>query len=334
MTPDKERLRIGFIGAGGIAGRHVGVMAGMGDVAIVGVADPDVARALQLAEGAGARAYRSHTDLLQMEDLDAVYICVPPFAHGDVEAAVIDAGLPFFVEKPLSLDMQSADRIARMVEERGIIAAVGYHWRYLDTVEEARGLLADNPAVLVNGYWLDQTPPPQWWWRHDRSGGQIVEQATHIIDLARHLVGEIVEVYAQGARTAERNDFPGLDVPTATAAALRFASGAIGTLSATCLLRWGHRSGLHLFGDGLAIELSDREIMVDVGRGRPVRQAGSDPVEREDRDFLDAVRGLPNRIRSPYREALKSHRVALAIARSIESGRPVVLEPAREFADV
>ena len=194
--------------------------------------------------------------------------------------------------------------------------------------------MATTRLALVVGHWLDQTPPPQWWWRQDRSGGQIVEQATHIIDLARHLVGEIIEVYAQGAHTASRSDFPGLDIATATAVSLRFATGAVGTLSATCLLGWGHRIGLHLFCDGLAIELSDREIMVDVGRGRPVRQAGEDPVAREDRDFVDAVRGLPNRIRSPYGEALKTHRVALAIAQSAASSRPVAInEPVAELAD-
>jgi len=326
MTMAQRRLRIGFIGAGGIAARHVGVLSGMEDVTIVGVADPDFARAEELAGRVGARAYNSHADLIAMEELDAVYICVPPFAHGAIETAVMAEDLPFFVEKPLSLDIVAAERIARQVEERGLVTAVGYHWRYLDTVEEARGLLADNPAALTVGHWLDQTPPPRWWWRQDRSGGQIVEQATHIIDLARHLVGEITEVYAQGAQTPARHDFPGLDVATATAISMRFATGAVGTLAATCLLGWGHRTGLHLFCDGLAIELSDRYLMVDVGRGRPVRQAGSDPVEREDRDFVNAVRGLPNRIRSPYSEALKTHRVALAIAQSAASHRPVAIE--------
>lgn len=332
MNRERQRLRIGFIGAGGIAARHVGVLAGMEDVAIAGVADPDFARATGLAERLGARAYKSHADLLDRERLEAVYICVPPFAHGELEAAVIDAGLPFFVEKPLSLDVASAERIGRKVEKSGIVTAVGYHWRYLDTVEEARSLLACNPAALVNGYWLDQTPPPQWWWRQDRSGGQIVEQATHIIDLARHLVGEITEVHAVGARTVARPDFPGLDIATATAASWRFDSGAVGTLSAICLLGWAHRTGMHLFCDRLAIELSDREIMVDVGHGRPMRHAEGDPVAREDRDFLDAVRGLSNRLRSPYGEALKTHRVALAIAHSVTSGQPVAIESAAEMA--
>jgi predicted dehydrogenase len=303
----------------------------MADAAIVGIADPDFARANQFAERYGANPYNSHADLLGMESLDAVYVCVPPFAHGEIEAAVIAAGLPFFVEKPLSLEIASAERIAREVEAHGIVTAVGYHWRYLDTVEEARGLLKGNPAALVAGHWLDQTPPPRWWWREELSGGQIVEQATHVIDLARHLVGEIVHVHAQGAHTP-RPDFAGLNIATAVAATLRFDSGAVGSLAATCLLRWGHRIGLHLFCDGLAIELSDRDIMVDVGRGRPVRHAGGDPLEREDRDFIDAVLGLPNRIRAPYSEALKTHRVALAIAQSLKTGRPVSIET-KEMAD-
>ena len=324
MKTEQYPVRIAFIGAGGIAERHLGVLRQMEDVRIAAFADPDFLRADALAAQLGAKAYRSHQDMLRMESLDAVYICVPPFAHGEPEDDVIRADLPFFVEKPVSLDFDTANTIAAKIEDRGLITATGYHWRYLDTVEEARGLLTNNPARLVSGYWLDQTPPPKWWWRQSSSGGQVVEQATHIVDLARYTVGEIVEVFAQTGH-APRADFPDLDVATSTAVTVRFASGAVGNLSATCLLRWGHRIGLHLFADGLAIELSDREIMVDVGRGRPIRQAGEDPVFLEDRDFIDAVKGLGNRIRCPYGEALKTHRAAVSIARSADTGKPIAL---------
>ncbi|MDI6024745.1 Gfo/Idh/MocA family oxidoreductase [Corticibacterium sp. UT-5YL-CI-8] len=334
MSVERGPTRIGFIGAGGIADRHIGTLQHMPDVEIVGFADLDFGRAQALASKVGARAYKSHQDLMDREELDAVYICVPPFAHGDPEKAAIEAGLPFFVEKPLSLMIDTAEEIARDVEKSGLITAAGYHWRYLDTVEEARDLLHDNPAQLVTGYWLDQTPPPQWWWREEKSGGQIIEQATHVIDVARFLVGEIDEVYAAASHAQPREDFPGLDVATGMAVSLKFASGTVGTLAATCLLRWNHRVGLHLFGNGMAIELSDREIMVDVGRGRPTRHAGEDPVHREDRDFIDAVRGLPNRIRSPYSEALKSHRVALAIAHSARTGLPVRVQHDPKAANV
>jgi predicted dehydrogenase len=321
------RTRIGFVGAGGIAHRHLGVLQGFEDVAITAFADPEFSRAQSAAERFGARAYDSAKALIEREELDGLYICVPPFAHGEAEWAAIDGGLPFFVEKPLSLDIGMAEEIAAGIEQKGLVTAVGYHWRYIDTVEEARRLLADNPARLISGYWLDQTPPPQWWWHQDQSGGQMVEQTTHIIDLARYLVGDVTEVFGLAGRT-ERPDFPGLDVATVSTASLRFASGAVGNISSTCLLRWGHRVGLHLFCDGLAIELTDHDIMVDVGRGRPVRHAEGDPVWREDRDFIDAIRGGHSRIRSPYGEALKTHRVALAIARSAETRSPVELPQA------
>ena len=126
-----------------------------------------------------------------------------------------------------------------------------------------------------------------------------------------------------------RADFEGLTVPTATAATLRFASGAIANLSATCLLRWNHRVGLHVFADGMALEISDHDLMVDVGRGRPVRHAQGDPVWREDRDFIEAVQGRENRIRCPYGEALMTHRVALAVAQSARDGALVKMEGLR-----
>ena len=94
-----------------------------------------------LPAGLARDAYKSHADLIALERLDAVFICIPPFAHGDVESAVIAAGLPFFVEKPLSLDIAAAERVARQLQQRSLVTGVGYHWRYLDTVEEARGLL-------------------------------------------------------------------------------------------------------------------------------------------------------------------------------------------------
>ncbi|UFN48734.1 glycosyltransferase [Roseomonas sp. OT10] len=318
-----DRLRIGFVGAGGIAHRHFGVLERFDDVAIAAVADPDMGRATEAAARFGARAFADHEAMLAAEELDALYICVPPFAHGAPERAAIARNLPFFVEKPVAIDLATAEAVAAAVARAGLVTSVGYHLRSLDTVEEARALLRGNPARLLSGYWLDATPPPPWWWRMDRSGGQMVEQMTHIIDLARHLAGEVEEVFGMATHTP-RPDFPGLDVPTVSTASLRFASGAVGNFAATCLLRWNHRVGLHVFADGLAMEMTDRDIMVDVGRGRPVRGAGDDPVRVEDRAFLDAVRGGPRAaIRCDYAEALATHRVVLAIVESARTGRPV-----------
>ncbi|MEG3171919.1 glycosyltransferase [Sphingomonas sp. ZB1N12] len=327
-----ERTRIGFIGAGGIANRHFGVLEQFDDVAIVAVADVDMARATEAAARFGARAFDDASAMLAAVDLDALYICVPPFAHGEPERLAIDHKLPFFVEKPVALDLGTAEDVAASVDRLGLVTAVGYHWRYLDTVDEVKALLSATPARLLSGYWLDSTPPPRWWWKKDASGGQMLEQTTHLVDLARYLVGDVVRVYGQSGYI-DRAAFPGLDVATTSTAMLTFASGAIANFASTCLLNWNHRVGLHLFGEGLAIELTDRDVMIDIGRGRPVRGTGSDPVVLEDRDFIDAVRGAENRIRCPYPAALETLRLALAIERSAVEGRAIDVRE-REVAHV
>ena len=321
---ETARTRIGFIGAGGIAQRHLGILEQFGDVELAAFADPVEERAQGAAERFGARAFTDLETMLAEVPLDALYICVPPFAHGAPERAALKRGLPFFVEKPLALALATAEALAREVDAAGLVTGVGYHWRYLDTTDEAKAVLADNPAQFLSGYWLDSTPPPQWWWKQDQSGGQINEQTTHIVDLAHYLVGDVTQVFG-AASHMPRPDFPGLDVATASSATLKFASGAVGNIGSTCLLGWNHRVGLHLFGDRLAIEMTDHDIMVDVGRGRPYRHADGDPVWRQDRDFIDAVRGGENRIRCPYGEALKTLRITDAIRRSIETGRSVDL---------
>lgn len=315
--------RIGFIGGGGIAHRHLHVLKDFNDVELVAVADP--ARADETAQTFGMTPYGSFEQMLDEADLDAAYVCVPPFAHGPMERALAERGVPFFCEKPLALDLETAENVARQVEEAGLVTAVGYHWRYMSHVEEAKHLLDERPPRLALGYWLGDTPPPAWWHRSDGSGGQMVEQTTHLFDLARHLVGEVKSVTAVGGN-ASRDAFPDLDIHDATAATVTFRSGAVGTFASTCLLNWTHRVGLHLFGEGLAVEVGEHEVMIDVGQGRPVTPAHLDPVVVEDRDFVDAVQGKENRVRVPYAEALKTHRLTLAAQQALESGTTITLD--------
>jgi predicted dehydrogenase len=319
-----ESVRVGFIGAGGIASRHLGDLLSFEDVKVVALADPILERAQGQAERCGARVYSNYVEMLDKEKIDALYICVPPFAHGPLEMAALEHNLPFFVEKPLAVDLNTAETIAQRVATQALVTAAGYHWRYLDTTEEAQALLNQNPARLALGYWLDFTPPPAWWGREAQSGGQMVEQTTHIFDLARLLVGEVSRVYAAGSRV-ERSQFPEMDVFDVSLATLHFTGGALGSMASTCLLNWPHRVGLHLFSPEMVIELSEFEIMIDVGRGRPVRPAQGDPFVREDRDFIDAVQGKTNRIRAPYAEAIKTFRLTMAAARSARESQAVDL---------
>jgi predicted dehydrogenase len=122
--------RVGLVGAGGVAQRHARVLSGFDDVELLGVTDVDRDAARALAGTYGADTYADVAELLAAGP-DAVYVCVPPFAHGPVEEAVITAGVPMFVEKPVAVDLETAERIAELVARRGLLTAVGHHWRYL-----------------------------------------------------------------------------------------------------------------------------------------------------------------------------------------------------------
>ena len=315
--------RIGFIGAGGVAIRHADVLASLG-AEVVGVSDTDEARASELAARHGARAYTDHRTMLARERLDAVYVCVPPFAHGEPELAVLEAGLPLFVEKPLAADVAVADEIAGLVERAGVPTATGYHWRCLDTVEQARELLAEYPPRLVQASWLDKVPPVAWWCRRDLSGGQTVEQTTHVLDVVRMLAGEVVDVTAVGARTP-RAAFPDADVDDVAAATLRFESGAVGAVVSSCLPAVKHRASLEAVADGMVVELTEEGLTISDADGRRTTPATVDPRVAVDRQFLAALDGDPDAVRAPYAEALRTHRLACALARSATERRTVTV---------
>ena len=77
-----QKTRIGFIGAGGIAQRHLSILENLDDVVLAAFADTDFERAERCRPSLGAQAFENHTEMLAWTRLDAVFICIPPFAHG------------------------------------------------------------------------------------------------------------------------------------------------------------------------------------------------------------------------------------------------------------
>ncbi|HTC86082.1 MAG TPA: Gfo/Idh/MocA family oxidoreductase, partial [Candidatus Acidoferrum sp.] len=239
MTTAKT-IRVGLIGSGAAAGQHVRALAALDGVRIVGVAGRtrDKAAALLATGGAVASTATIYADaaaMLDTERPDVVFVAVPPHLAGDACRLVIERGLPFLVEKPLAADAQTPLELAAEIRRRDLIVAVGYQWRGIDFLPEVRRRLAGRPPRLVVARWMGDTPPPEWWRHVADGGGQIVEQATHLYDVARLLLGEARVVAARIARH-KRPAYPDANVADVGAALLEFESGAIGSFANTCLL--------------------------------------------------------------------------------------------------
>jgi predicted dehydrogenase len=311
MTP----TRVAIIGSGWAAQTHVVALRDQPDMIIVGVASRSAERAGNLARRVGARAWTDYRRMLEAGGIDAVVVCLPPSERGEPELAVVEHGLHMLAEKPLGLDRETPTLIGDRIRAAGVIAAVGYQWRYLDLVDRARELLAVRPPQLVLGTWLGSTPSADWWVRQVGSGGQVLEQATHILDLMRYLVGEcrVISAQAANAPSHERGDADITDVSTIL---LRFESGAIGTLATSRLLGGTHRVGLECFSTGQSLALDIVPHRLVVGRAAETTQVmGADDLaatyRAQDRAFLDAVQGRPVALRSTWEDALRTHELAL-----------------------
>ncbi|AUS80926.1 gfo/Idh/MocA family oxidoreductase [Actinoalloteichus sp. AHMU CJ021] len=310
-------VSVGIIGAGHLGTRHALNLLELDEARVVAVADTDVARAADLARRCDAQAHVDYRALLDDPSLDAVYLCVPAHEHGGPELAVLERSLALFVERPLDVDLSIADRIAAEVDARGVVTATGCRWRYLDTVERAAEVLADNPARMVIGGWAARTHETAWWEDQRRMGGQLIEQTNQLVDLCRLLVGEIAQAWAVGRPTTCP---PEPDAADTSAVSLRFAGGAAGSFAATPAPSPNPRPGLRVVAEGLALDLRSTQLLVDHGGRCEVHDAQADAVLRADRDFVRAVGGEENRVRAPYTETLRSHRVAVAVAEATRTG--------------
>ena len=344
-------VRIGFAGTGGIAASHLSNLLRIPDAEVVALHDVDRERCEvairringqqdQAARPGGpeprklqAKVYTDYRVMLAEAGLHAVYICVPPFAHGDLELQAIDAGLHLFVEKPIALSLDLARQIAAAIQQKNLVSSSGYQMRYAETTDRARELIDKKPIGMALGFYLGGLPGTPWWRVQAQSGGQLVEQATHTVDLMRYLVGEVTRVYAAGA-TRLLKELPNLDIFDVAVTTLHFANGAIGTVANTSALGGGSASGapngVHLILQDQRLEVwgNSLKIVTAAGSNTPgkteeIRSATSAMLV-QDQAFVEAVgRKDPTRVRSPYIDAARTLAVTLAAEESARTNQPV-----------
>ena len=314
-------LNVAFAGAGGIAELHMSILEKFDDVRITAVCDVDSVRASRLAQHFGASVHYDAAGMLANEDLDCLYVCLPPFAHGDLELTAARKGVNLFIEKPLGISLERTAAKAQKLADSGVVVSVGYHWRSFEHVNHAKQILGDRPIALLIGTWLSGMPETPWWRQRVKSGGQLLEQNTHMVDLARYFAGDVRSVQA-GARQgilAER--VPNYDIDDAGALIAHFTNGPLGVFIQTDTYP-GFDVGLKVFADGLMLHMTlDGLVIHEPGKRTEIRTS-NDPYELEDRTFIDAVTtGDTSKIRAPYPDAFASFALTATANEAMKTGR-------------
>jgi predicted dehydrogenase len=317
-------IRLGFIGTGGIAQGHMERLTGMEGVEAAGHFDVQADRAEASAAKWGGQAYSSVQAMVDAANLDGAVICTPPFAHGEsVEGPVCEAGLPFLIEKPIAVDMATARQVEAWVQAQDLATVVAYKYRWDDHVVKAREMLTDKTIGLVHGDFWGGLPGVPWWRVMAESGGQLVEQTTHIVDMARYLCGEIDSVQALYALRGLQ-DVENLDIPDVGTVNVVFESGALGNISNTCLLEGWGRSSLRVMAKGFTLEIMWNKLTWASAEGSDELQQSADGYLGEDVAFVEAIKGNRGLIHSDYSDGLKTLAATLAANLSAAEGGRLV----------
>jgi predicted dehydrogenase len=322
------KVKVGFIGTGGIAGSHLNNLKGFDDVELSAMCDVVKDRAESRAKEFGGTAYTSFEQMYEKEALDAVYICLPPFAHGEPELFAVEKGVPFFVEKPIDVHIENALRIRDAVAKKGHVTSVGYNWRYSDAVHKAREVLAQHKVLGALGSWMGGMPGTPWWRVKKQCGGQHIEQTTHIFDVCRYLIrADALSVHAVAAKGGMA-DVPNYDIEDISFVNITFNNGVIANIqSACCLSGWG-RVNVEVFGRSLVADITQSRAVLTTGSDKREEIPGTvNPYVQEDRIFVDAVKsGDGSAIRAPYADAVQSQKISAAASVSMETGRMVFIQ--------
>ncbi len=317
-----KKIGIGFIGVGGIAQwQHLKLLSTLPQARLVGYYDKDEKRVADTIKQYGGVAFGSMDDLLADTDIKAVYVCLPPFAHGEAEEKVIAAGKAIFVEKPLATDLATAERTGKKIAAKKLINAVGYNWRYQANTAELKKRLKPADIVGVSGWWCGGRPGV-WWWRQKKTcGGQHIEQTTHIFDIANYVIeSQPVSVYAV-ARKLNHYKEPDHTVEDISSATVTYKNGVIANIWSSDVMGWrSSRVTCEFFGVERRYELSGTLKCWE--KNYTEIQNANDPYRHENELFLKAVATKNQSLMlATYATSLTTHRVTMAADRSMKSGR-------------
>ena len=214
--PDRL-VRAGVVGVGALGRHHARVWAGMEGVRLVGVYDTDPARAAEVAEPHGCRAYPDFASLLA--DTDAVSVAVPTVFHHAVARQALEAGRDVLVEKPMTATLAEADDLVACAAARGALLQVGHIERFNPATEAL--LSAGRGARFVEVHRLGSFSP------RSLDVDVVLDLMVHDLDIVLALDGsEPVQIEAVGVPVLT----PRVDIANAR---LRFASGLIANLTAS-----------------------------------------------------------------------------------------------------
>jgi predicted dehydrogenase len=209
-------LSVALVGSGRMGRVRAEVLAQSAEARLAAVADPDLARAREIAGTRGALAFSDWREAIARPEIDVVILATPTKFHAEIAIAALEAGKHVLCEKPLARNVEEAARMLATAQRAQKLLKTGFNYRYMPHVRKAKELIDAGDLgslyLVRSRFGHGGRPGYEKEWHTNRElsgGGVLLEQGIHLLDLVRYLLGEPSKVL--GSSHTFFWDIPGVE---------------------------------------------------------------------------------------------------------------------------
>lgn len=197
-----KKLKIGIIGCGRISVMHLVSAVESDRAELVACCDIKKDRANETAEKYQIKAYYDYEEMLKNEQLDAVHLCLPHYIHSKVAMACFEYGVNVLTEKPMDVDLESAEKAVKAAKDQNVLFGVIFQCRYNNSAQLVKNAFQSGKLgkIISARSTLTWTRPDEYYMESDwkgtwdkEGGGVVIDQAIHSVDLVNWIVDSEVE---------------------------------------------------------------------------------------------------------------------------------------------
>ena len=236
-------IKIGIIGLGTIASRHLDSLSKIGKTELIAICDVDKQKTAAVQKEFGGKMYLDFNKMFAEEPLDAVLICTPQTVRYEPITEAARRNIAIFCEKPPAFDLITAKKIEQVLKKSKVLNSIGFMWRYSRITDRARQLIQGHTISLMRSTALCDAAldpsMPGWFFLKECSGGPLLDEAIHLLDVSRYLLGNILSVHTFGNNLVVPKSEK-VTIEDSHSLNFQFTSGAVGNH----LHSWSYQGGI------------------------------------------------------------------------------------------